>query len=211
MSKKKKTTESTKITEVGFEGLIGLFEQTQTTMQMQAARSVDIALVVRNWLFGWYIVEFEKAGASRKSLYGKTLMPKLAKRLTDNLGKGFSRRSLDQFRQFYEGYKKIWQTLPAESQNQSRFLIEQCISPPQTDAQTMLVSEVEATPDILNFWQTLSAQFSLSWSHYVVLLTIDSEDERRFYELEAVENAWGIRELKRQINSSLYERLVRIV
>jgi predicted nuclease of restriction endonuclease-like (RecB) superfamily len=207
MSKKKTTTESTEITEVGFEGLIGLFEQTQTTMQMQAARSVDIALVVRNWLFGWYIVEFEKAGESRKSLYGKTLMPKLAKRLTDNLGKGFSRRSLDQFRQFYEGYKKIWQTLPAESQNQSRFLIEQCISPPQTDAQTMLVSEVEATPDILNFWQTLSAQFSLSWSHYVVLLTIDSEDERRFYELEAVENAWGIRELKRQINSSLYERL----
>ena len=207
MSKKKKTTESTEITEVGFEGLIGLFEQTQTTMQMQAARSVDIALVVRNWLFGWYIVEFEKAGASRKNLYGKTLMPKLAKRLTDKLGKGFSRRSLDQFRQFYEGYKKIWQTLPAESQNQSRFLIEQCISPPQTDAQTMLVSEVEATPDILNFWQTLSAQFSLSWSHYVVLLTIDSEDERRFYELEAVENAWGIRELKRQINSSLYERL----
>ena len=211
MSKKKKTTESTEITEVGFEGLIGLFEQTQTTMQMQAARSVDIALVVRNWLFGWYIVEFEKAGASRKSLYGKTLMPKLAKRLTDKLGKGFSRRSLDQFRQFYEGYKKIWQTLPAESQNQSRFLIEQCISPPQTDAQTMLVSEVEATPDILNFWQTLSAQFSLSWSHYVVLLTIDSEDERRFYELEAVENAWGIRELKRQINSSLYKRLARIV
>ena len=62
MSKKKKTTESTEITEVGFEGLIGLFEQTQTTMQTQAARSVDIALVVRNWLFGWYIVEFEKAG-----------------------------------------------------------------------------------------------------------------------------------------------------
>jgi len=176
-------------------------------MQTQAARSVDIALVVRNWLFGWYIVEFEKAGASRKSLYGKTLMPKLAKRLTDNLGKGFSRRSLDQFRQFYEGYKKIWQTLPTESQNQSRFLIEQCISSPQTDAQTMLVSEVGATPDILNFWQTLSAQFLLSWSHYVVLLTIDSEDERRFNELEAVENAWGIRELKRQINSSLYERL----
>ena len=211
MSKKKTTTESTESTEVSFEGLIGLFEQTQTTMQTQAAQSVDIALVVRNWLFGWYIVEFEKAGASRKNLYGKTLMPKLAKRLTDKLGKGFSRRSLDQFRQFYEGYKKIWQTLPAESQNQSRFLIEQCISPPQTDAQTMLVSEVEATPDILNFWQTLSAQFSLSWSHYVVLLTIDSEDERRFYELEAVENAWGIRELKRQINSSLYERLVRIV
>lgn len=202
--KKKGTTENI---EVKFDGLVGLFEQTQTAMQNQAVRSVDIALVVRNWLFGWYIVEFEKAGKSRKSLYGKTLMPKLAKRLTDSLGKGFSRRSLDQFRQFYEGYEKIWQTLPAESQNQSKSLIERCISSPVTDAQTMLVSEIGATPDILNFWQTLSSKFSLSWSHYVVLLTIDSGDERRFYELEAIENAWGIRELKRQINSSLYERL----
>jgi predicted nuclease of restriction endonuclease-like (RecB) superfamily len=176
-------------------------------MQTQAAKSVDIALVVRNWLFGWYIVEFERAGASRKELYGKTLMPKLAKQLTEKFGKGFSRRSLDQFRQFYEGYEKIWQTLPAESQNQSKVLIERCISSPLTDAQTMLASEIGATTDILNFWQTLSARFSLSWSHYVVLLTIDSVDERRFYELEAIEDAWGIRELKRQINSSLYERL----
>lgn len=201
------TTEHLEHTEVGFAGLVGLFEQTQTAMQTQAAKSVDIALVVRNWLFGWYIVEFEKAGASRKELYGKTLMPKLAKQLTEKLGKGFSRRSLDQFRQFYEGYEKIWQTLPAESQNQSKFLIERCISSPQTDAQTMLASENGASPDILNFWQTLSAHFSLSWSHYVVLLTIESADERRFYELEAIENAWGSRELKRQINSSLYERL----
>ncbi|WP_287125395.1 PDDEXK nuclease domain-containing protein [Desulfobacter sp.] len=216
--KKKATTEYTQPspkamagtaenTEVGFDSLIGLFEQTQTAMQTQAAKSVDIALVVRNWLFGWYIVEFERAGASRKELYGKTLMPKLAKQLTEKFGKGFSRRSLDQFRQFYEGYEKIWQTLPAESQNQSKVLIERCISSPLTDAQTMLASEIGATTDILNFWQTLSARFSLSWSHYVVLLTIDSVDERRFYELEAIEDAWGVRELKRQINSSLYERL----
>lgn len=45
---------------MGFEGLVGLFEQTQATMQSQAARSVDIALVVRNWLFGWYIVEYQQ-------------------------------------------------------------------------------------------------------------------------------------------------------
>jgi predicted nuclease of restriction endonuclease-like (RecB) superfamily len=200
-------TEQTENADMSFVGLIGLFEQTQTTMQMQAARSVDIALVVRNWLFGWYIVEFEKAGASRKALYGKTLMPKLAEQLTAKLGKGFSRRSLDQFRQFYETYAKIWQTLPAESQNQSKSLIELYFSSPPISSHTFLASDNSATSDILNFWQTLSARFSLSWSHYVILLTIGSEDERRFYELEANENAWGIRELKRQINSSLYERL----
>lgn len=53
-------------------------------------------MVVRNWLFGWYISEFERAGSSRKEFYGKALMPKLAKQLTDKPGKGFSRRSLDQ-------------------------------------------------------------------------------------------------------------------
>ena len=42
--------------EIGFENLIKLFEQTQNELQRQAARSVDIGLVVRNWLFGWYIV-----------------------------------------------------------------------------------------------------------------------------------------------------------
>jgi hypothetical protein len=57
-----KTTENT---EVGFAGLVGLFEQTQTAMQSQAARSVDIALVVRNWLFGWYIVEYQQSGSDR--------------------------------------------------------------------------------------------------------------------------------------------------
>ena len=47
----------------------------------------------------------------------------------------------------------------------------------------------------------------LGWSHYVVLLTTPSEQERRFYEIEAHENSRGVRELKRQINTSLFERL----
>ena len=50
-------------------------------------------------------------------------------------------------------------------------------------------------------------RFSLGWSHYVVLLTIDNLDERRFYEIEATSNSWSVRELERQISSSLYERL----
>jgi hypothetical protein len=71
-----------------------------------------------------YCNNIEKPTYYRKDLYGKALMPKLAKRLTDNLGKGFSRRSLDQYRQFYECYKKIWQTLSAKSQEQSQMLME---------------------------------------------------------------------------------------
>src|SRR3990172_833546 len=50
--------------------------------------------------------------------------------------------------------------------------------------------------------------FPLSWSHYLILIRMENEDERRFYEIEAANQNWSIRELERQFNSSLYERLV---
>lgn len=55
--------------------------------------------------------------------------------------------------------------------------------------------------------QTVSDLFNLSWSHYLILMRIDNLEERRFYELESTENNWSIRELKRQFDSALYERL----
>lgn len=103
-------------TGVGFDGLVGLFEQTQTAMQKQAAKSVDIALVVRNWLFGWYIVEFENGGAERKELYGKALIKRLSEELKKAGLKGMSQTNLKQFRLFYETYKKIGQAVPDQSQ-----------------------------------------------------------------------------------------------
>ncbi len=56
--------------------------------------------------------------------------------------------------------------------------------------------------------QTLSAEFNLSWSHYLKLMRIDSEDERKYYQIEAYDNNWSLRELQRQFDSALYERLV---
>jgi len=55
--------------------------------------------------------------------------------------------------------------------------------------------------------QTLSAEFKLSWSHYLTLMRINDENERRFYEVESIKNNWSLRELKRQLNSALYTRL----
>ncbi len=49
--------------------------------------------------------------------------------------------------------------------------------------------------------------FSLSWSHYLKLMRIENPEERRFYEIESAENNWSLRELQRQFDSSLYERL----
>lgn len=56
--------------------------------------------------------------------------------------------------------------------------------------------------------QTLSAEFRLSWSHYLFLTRIDNENERKFYEIEAFDNSWSLRDLQRQFDSALFERLV---
>lgn len=55
--------------------------------------------------------------------------------------------------------------------------------------------------------QTVSDEFNLSWSHYLKLMRIDDENERRFYEIETLKNNWSLRELQRQYDSALYTRL----
>ena len=100
---------------LGFDKLVKLFEQTQTELQRQAARSVDMALVVRNWLFGWYIVEYENAGAERSQLYGKKLLDRLADKLKKAGIRGASPTNLRLFRKFYLAYEKIQQTVSAKS------------------------------------------------------------------------------------------------
>jgi len=55
--------------------------------------------------------------------------------------------------------------------------------------------------------ETASRNFTLSWSHYIFLTRISNQDERSFYEIEATQNSWTLRELKRQFNSGLFERL----
>lgn len=187
-----------------FEQLLTLFQETHRELQNRAARSVDIALVVRNWLFGWYIVEFEQAGADRAELYGKNLINRLSEELKGFGLKGVSPTSLKQCRAFYSAYKEISQAVsaPSSDQNAGWQKIRQALSVESNLA-------VLNNPDIL---QTLSAelanQFTLGWSHYVTLLTITNVDERRFYELEARVNSWGAREMERQVAASLYERLV---
>lgn len=56
--------------------------------------------------------------------------------------------------------------------------------------------------------QTLSDEFKLSYSHYLTLMRVANIEERNFYEIEAINNGWSLRELKRQMDSALYERLV---
>jgi predicted nuclease of restriction endonuclease-like (RecB) superfamily len=186
-----------------FEQLLTLFQETHRELQQRAARSVDIALVIRNWLFGWYIVEFEQGGADRAELYGKNLINRLSEELK-NLGlKGVSSTNLKQCRIFYTSYREIGQALPDQSLGQSTGWqkIRQAMSGESSDSLSDAVITLQALS------AELASRFTLGWTHYVALLTISNPDERRFYEIEAHENSWGARELERQIASSLFERL----
>lgn len=92
-----------------------LFETTHQVLCRHAAKSVDAALVARNWLFGWYLEEFERARASRAEIYGKGVMAGLADRLRFKGIRGCSVPSLNRFRQFYRAHAEIRSTVLSES------------------------------------------------------------------------------------------------
>lgn len=180
---------------MNFEQLVTLCQRTHQEIGIRAARAVDAHLVVRNWLFGRYIVEFEQQGADRAE-YGARFLESLAGRLKPLGIKGTGPTNLKLFRQFYLTYREIGQTLSDFSGTLppiGQTLSDESASSPISTAQPPPVGSEN--------------HFPLGWSHYVELLTIDSPDERRFYEIEAAANQWSVRELQRQIASSLYQRL----
>ena len=157
---------------------------------LQSARSrvvqtVNQTMVLTYFEIGRMIVEEEQQGKERAE-YGRRIIKELSKVLTLEFGKGFSERNIEQMRQFYLVYSKP-QTLSADFKNISQTL------------------SVESENDIS---ETVSRNFNVSWSHYLKLMRIDDENERKFYEIESFKNNWSIRELQRQFDSALYTRLV---
>ena len=179
-----------------FENLVELCRRTHEKTQRSAARTVDSSLVVRNYLFGWYIVEYEQHGEDRAE-YGSQLLAKIASRLQRIGIKGSSETRLKLYRRFYQKQKEIGPTLSAQLASLASVDGTSAIRPTASDESIPLENTIVLLKD----------RFSLGWSHYVTLLTIDNPEERRFYEIEAAGNGWSVRELERQINSSLYERL----
>jgi predicted nuclease of restriction endonuclease-like (RecB) superfamily len=149
--------------------------------RMAAVRSVNVVLTSTYWLVGQRIVEHEQSGSERAA-YGQALLKLLAQDLTAQLGRGFSERNLEMMRLFYLGW-----------------------SNPQT---------VSAKSTPLSISQTVSAKslwplFPLPWSHYVRLLTVADPEARVFYEREALQGGWSVRQLDRQIATLAYRRTRR--
>jgi predicted nuclease of restriction endonuclease-like (RecB) superfamily len=184
---------------MNFNELVELMEQTDAALRQRAARSIDRALVVRNWLLGRHIVEYEQNGLDRAQ-YGEQLIQRLADALSARRRRGFSYRSMQLFKRFYLTYRGNLQTASALSQPPD--------APPAAIVQTpsaQLCQGVALANEAALY--NLAAGFTLSWSHYAFLVQITDERERRFYEIEAGRENWSLTEFKRQFNSGLYERL----
>ena len=122
-------------------------------------------------------IVLEEQQGEQRAAYGQQVLSELSRYLTSQFGKGFSVANLKNIRQFYLVYS---------NDQIGETVFSQSVNLPIVDN---------------------GRKFYLSWSHYLKLMRIENEDERHFYEIEAAKNGWSLSELKRQYNSSLYERL----
>ena len=163
----------------GLAPLIAEVRQLIQSSRRGVASVVDTFQVLTNFEIGRRIVEHEQKGEKRAA-YGTELLKELSVRLTEEFGRGFSKSNLAAMRSFY----LLWSDR---------------------------VQIVQKPSGKLAIAQTPSGQFgnpfTISWSHYVELLTVKDPDERSFYEIEATNEGWSLPELRRQKASCLYQRL----
>ncbi|MBO9585501.1 MAG: DUF1016 family protein [Flavobacterium sp.] len=165
-----------------------IFQQVAELLQnarQQVLRTINSTMTITYFEIGRIIVEEEQNGKDRAE-YGKRLLKDLSQQLTKEFGKGFSIRNLEFIRKFYLTY--------SNSESLTRILEIQ-----KTQSVTAEF-KAEKTKSLISF-------FKLTWTHYIFLMRIDDEKERRFYEIESEKNNWSVRELKRQYDTALYTRL----
>lgn len=175
-------------------------------------RTVNTSQVIANWLIGREIVEAEQRGKKRAQ-YGEHLLVDLSARLQAEFGRGYSVDNLEWFRQFYLVYPQLM--LPGKSDAARRISSNQAISDaPSRKSTPAALASIAAPTEFEIAYATPNPSGqpgllhpNLSWTHYRRLLRVDPPEARAFYEIEAIQNRWSARELERQINSLLYERL----
>ena len=160
--------------------------------------AINLAEVYSKYQIGMYIVEEEQAGNKRAG-YGKQVLLNLSERLTEKYGDGWSVEQLTLIRKFYTVYSNSVNA-DYEIQNTDLEITE---SAPVKIVNT--VYQIQNLPESID--PSSMPRFTLSWSHYIVLMRIKNEEERQFYEIEALREHWSVRHLQRQYASSLYERL----
>jgi hypothetical protein len=155
---------------LNYDGLVTAIAQAHNSAQRQAVQAVNLALTLRNWLVGYHIVEYEQHGSDRAQ-YGERLLDNLTQDLRKRLGRGFGRRNLFLFREFYLRYP-IVQSLIAQF--------------------GFTLPSLPKVPLIRLDWQD-DAYFArlfreLPWTHFIELIRMDDQLKRAFYEVELLRN-----------------------
>lgn len=172
---------------MNFKQLVQVFENTHFHLQEKAVSAVNKSLTIRNWLFGFYIIEYEQKGEDRAK-YGEGVLKNIAKKLSAKL-KGMNERYLRDCRQFYGAYPQIVEIIN----------------------QLELPKEIwrSVTPKLQRHANELDARLLLERLSYTHLLELSKQQDiskRMFYEIQAIKGNWSVRELERQAESLLYER-----
>ena len=192
------------------QNLVTVIRETQNYFRQQAQKQVNIGLTLRNWFFGYYIVEYEQKGRDR-AVYGENLIQNLSKLLGEKKLKGFSEVNLRIYRSFYLCYPEIQQSVTVEfylndfQQNtilqavSSKLIAEEN----QVKKNESVILQSVTRKSILAIEKMIN---HLSFTHIVELIKQDNDTKRSFYQWQSIDNSWSVRELQRAINSMLYER-----
>lgn len=180
-----------------FKKLVIRIQQTNDLLQQSVVKAVNTHLTLRNWLTGFYIIEFEQNGSDRAE-YGAKLLKNIAKNIRV---KGLTAPELSRCRQFYKAYPQIFGLITQEFENvfPADFLPQNCEKSILGSATQELQSEG------LKHISTIFK--NISYTHFTELIKIDDSTKRRFYELLILKTQLSVKELKRQIDTLTFERI----
>ncbi len=165
-----------------------------------AGRAVNFAAVLANWHTGRLIIEQEQNGQERAG-YGDYLIKGLSERLTHDFGKGYDTTNLKLFRKFYLEFP-AWIPVNQKGDSLSNLLPDfGFYEKGDTSCHQLQNNENKQVEQYL-------LRIDLSWSHYRLLMRVGNRKARQFYIDEAANQNWNVEQLKRQINTFYYERLI---
>ena len=167
--------------------------------RQKVAYTANLAQVYTNYEIGRQIVE-EEQGGKRRAGYGEKIIEELSAKLTARYGRGWSEPSLWRMRQFYLLYSDSFNTVDGIDSTPNSL---NTVEPIKKSATVLRKSE---SVNSLNTVYPIP-QFTLSWSHYLLLMRIEDPVERAFYEREAAQGVWSFRQLERMYRASTFERM----
>ena len=188
-----------------FDELTKIIRDTHDAAQTTAVKAINRMQTMRNWLYGYYIIEFEQHGKDRAE-YGTQLLKRLEERVNR---KGLTETLFKNSRKFYRLYPQMVENIIGViSPTVSDKLLETKDASGLCDTQMTENEHIENSPTVSDGFRTTGQMIisRLSFSHIVEIMTVDDPLARYFYEQECIKCTWSVRELRRQISTNLYVR-----